>query len=112
MGNLAASHFAPGMHHEALQFQFFSTKASFLLCSSKLIAMPSSSPEHQALSCDLMFRFLCAISLAEDRDFARLQLLQFFREALQPGLLVKNGRARCVVVGAVPPCAGDLCDAS
>ena len=81
------------MHHEALQFQFFSTKASYWLCSSKLIAMPSSSPEHQAISCDLMFRFLCIMSLAEDRDFVRQQLLEFFRAGLQLGLLVKSGRA-------------------
>jgi hypothetical protein len=49
-----------------------------------------------------MFRFLCTISLAEDRDFSQLQLLKFFREGLQVGLqlglLVKRGRARSVVV--------------
>jgi hypothetical protein len=110
------------MHREALQLQFSSTKSSHYclsenhdvnwLRSSNLIAMLSASPQHQALSCDLMFRLICMISLAEDRVFARLQLLKFFHEGLQLGLLVKSGHARCVVVGAVAPCAGDLCDAS
>jgi hypothetical protein len=60
---------------------------------SSLITILSSSSDYQVLSCDLMFRFLCLISLADDRDFARLQLLEFFRNGLQLGLLVKSGRA-------------------